>query len=346
MDDQALIRSYGNTDLPEGTPDRPLVTFAVFAFNQEKYIREAVEGAFSQTYSPLEIILSDDCSSDGTFAIMEEMARGYVGPHRVVVTRGSKNAGILNHILSVNEIANGNLIVVAAGDDVSIADRAVEIMSLWKKEKHNVVYSLFDRITESGQLTAIDCHTRGSDEVISWLPTGNQPIFCHGATAAYAKTFLDRFPKSKRPVNFEDGVFYLFLALTGDAPKRIEKSLVKYRQNNSAISNSLDDRTNIESIRNRELRASMLSKYYDAFCEYCEQLTLSIGNHNSSVIANIASTRRFASIRTNWIDGGLIHRIKVLTHCRSLRELRFMAPRMMGLGIFATIKFLLSPKKS
>ena len=46
------------------TPDRPLVTFALFAYNQEQYIREAVEGAFSQTYEPLEIILSDDCSSD------------------------------------------------------------------------------------------------------------------------------------------------------------------------------------------------------------------------------------------------------------------------------------------
>ena len=41
----------------------PLVTFALFAYNQERYVREAVEGAFAQTYQPLEIILSDDCSS-------------------------------------------------------------------------------------------------------------------------------------------------------------------------------------------------------------------------------------------------------------------------------------------
>jgi hypothetical protein len=47
--------------------ERPFVTFALFVYNQEKYIREAVEGAFSQTYEPLEIILSDDCSTDRTF---------------------------------------------------------------------------------------------------------------------------------------------------------------------------------------------------------------------------------------------------------------------------------------
>lgn len=45
----------------------PLVTFALFTFNQQEYVRDAIEGAFSQTYEPLEIILSDNCSSDRTF---------------------------------------------------------------------------------------------------------------------------------------------------------------------------------------------------------------------------------------------------------------------------------------
>ena len=36
------------------------VAFALFAYNQEQYVREAIEGAFSQTYQPLEIILSDE----------------------------------------------------------------------------------------------------------------------------------------------------------------------------------------------------------------------------------------------------------------------------------------------
>jgi glycosyltransferase involved in cell wall biosynthesis len=35
----------------------PLVSFAVLGYRQEQYIREAIEGAFAQTYSPLEIIL-------------------------------------------------------------------------------------------------------------------------------------------------------------------------------------------------------------------------------------------------------------------------------------------------
>ena len=61
-------------------PSNPLISFVLLAYKQEKYIREAVEGAFAQTYSPLEIILSDDASPDGTFEIIQEMAAAYQGP--------------------------------------------------------------------------------------------------------------------------------------------------------------------------------------------------------------------------------------------------------------------------
>ena len=72
--------------------DRPLVTFALFAYNQEKYIREAIEGAFAQTYEPLEIILSDDCSVDRTFEIMTEMVVNYRGKHCIKLNKNIKKS--------------------------------------------------------------------------------------------------------------------------------------------------------------------------------------------------------------------------------------------------------------
>ena len=74
------------------TPERPLVSMIITAYNQEGYIRATIEGAFSQTYEPLEIVMSDDCSPDGTFAIMEEMAAAYSGPHKLVLNRNPKNS--------------------------------------------------------------------------------------------------------------------------------------------------------------------------------------------------------------------------------------------------------------
>jgi glycosyltransferase involved in cell wall biosynthesis len=103
--------------------DAPLVTFALFAYNQERFIRAAVEGAFAQTYQPLEIILSDDCSTDRTFEIMQQMAAAYQGPHRILVRRNDKNRGLAGHINIVVGEASGELIAWAAGDDVSLRER-------------------------------------------------------------------------------------------------------------------------------------------------------------------------------------------------------------------------------
>jgi glycosyltransferase involved in cell wall biosynthesis len=107
--------------------ERPLVTFAVFAYNQERYIRAAVEGAFSQTYSPLEIILSDDCSTDRTFAIMEEMAAGYKGPHAVRTRKNDRNLGLAGHINAFVAASKGEIICWAAGDDVSLPHRTSQL---------------------------------------------------------------------------------------------------------------------------------------------------------------------------------------------------------------------------
>jgi len=112
--------------------ERPLITFALFAYNQEKYVREAVEGAFSQTYSPLEIILSDDCSGDRTFEVIREMASAYHGPHRIILNRNDRNLGIPGHVNRVMELAAGEIIVAAAGDDISLAERCSRTVELWE----------------------------------------------------------------------------------------------------------------------------------------------------------------------------------------------------------------------
>ena len=164
MDDQALIRTYGNSELPEGTADRPLVTFALFAYNQEKYIREAVEGAFSQTYSPLEIILSDDCSSDRTFEIMEEMAREYRGQHLVKVRRSAENSGWANHINRVLEVAVGEVITWSAGDDIAAAERTkIFLEAMEKKPTASYVHSALEIIDENGLHLGYRIH---EDEVV------------------------------------------------------------------------------------------------------------------------------------------------------------------------------------
>ncbi|MEO8808402.1 MAG: glycosyltransferase, partial [Burkholderiaceae bacterium] len=78
--------------------DAPLASLLLIAYQQEKTVAQAVAGALSQTYTPLEIILSDDASNDGTFAAMQAAVAGYTGPHHILLNRNPRNLGIGAHL--------------------------------------------------------------------------------------------------------------------------------------------------------------------------------------------------------------------------------------------------------
>jgi len=52
------------------TEERPLISCIVPAFNSERYLGEALDSILAQTYRPIEIIVADDGSTDGTAAIV------------------------------------------------------------------------------------------------------------------------------------------------------------------------------------------------------------------------------------------------------------------------------------
>lgn len=122
--------------------ERPLITFLLMAYNQERFIREAVVGAFDQTYSPLEILITDDCSTDRTFEIISEMAATYQGPHKIVLNRNTKNIGIGAHINRAMQLVSGELVVAAAGDDISVPERTAVMYEQWHRTGQSA-YSLF-----------------------------------------------------------------------------------------------------------------------------------------------------------------------------------------------------------
>ena len=71
--------------------DKPLATLFVVFYNQQDFVEDAVKGALSQTYENLEIIFSDDCSTDRTFDEIKKWTQEYAGSHKVIINRNEKN---------------------------------------------------------------------------------------------------------------------------------------------------------------------------------------------------------------------------------------------------------------
>ena len=98
----------------------PSISIILTGHNQEHCIRDAIRSVFGQDYEgPVEIILSDDGSSDGTFAVMQEMAAQYRGPYRVILNRNETPLGRGPHIRQAVGLASHEWILRQDGDDCS-----------------------------------------------------------------------------------------------------------------------------------------------------------------------------------------------------------------------------------
>lgn len=100
--------------------DLPSISIILTGHNEEYCIEDAIRSVFRQDYEgPVEIILSDDGSSDRTFAVMQEMASRYSGPYRVVLNRNETALGRGQHIRQAVELATHEWILRQDGDDCS-----------------------------------------------------------------------------------------------------------------------------------------------------------------------------------------------------------------------------------
>ncbi len=213
--------------------DRPLITFALISYNQEKFIKEALDGVFSQTYSPLQIILSDDNSTDKTFDIMEEEVKKYAKnntTNKVILNRNPKNLGIGGHINKVMTLVEGDLIVIAAGDDISLPERVEIIYSTW--EKHNFprtsIHSAYYEIDEKGNNLGVN-HALNKSGFNNLSDALKEHFSVHGASHAWHKDVFSVFGPIRNDVVYEDRVIPIRSMLLSGEIIYIESPLIKYR---------------------------------------------------------------------------------------------------------------------
>lgn len=94
----------------------PKVSVCVVTYNQEKYIRQCLQSIIDQdTGFDFEVIVGDDCSTDGTRAIVQEFAARH--PSRFVTAFHTRNLGAVGNYFATHELARGAYIAHIDGDD-------------------------------------------------------------------------------------------------------------------------------------------------------------------------------------------------------------------------------------
>lgn len=218
--------------------DKPKVSFCIITYNQERYIKEAIESAFSQEYDNLEIIISDDASSDSTPLIIKEMVENYNGPHEVVCNLNKKNLGIREHCNKIlYDIAKGSIILLAGGDDVSMPNRTAKYVEIFTKFPEVMSVSCKSMETDEKMRPLNDAEEY--DCTYSVLNVHDYTYFADfvlfpGDSRGIRREVIDNFPKLEYP-SAED--IYLFIrSLLLGSVCYLREPLVKRRNHNSNFS--------------------------------------------------------------------------------------------------------------
>lgn len=107
-----ILMDVMNHDMLNST--LPLVSIIITSYNREGMVGKAIESALKQDYPNLEIVISDNCSTDRT----DEIIKQYLSDPRVKYNRNSFNIGMLpNYRKATYEISTGSYVTYISSDD-------------------------------------------------------------------------------------------------------------------------------------------------------------------------------------------------------------------------------------
>jgi len=120
------------------TSSNALVSVLLSTYNSEESIGESIDSLLSQTYKNLEILISDDGSTDSTKEICKKFQ---LKDERVLFFSNKKNIGLTKSLNNLAQKASGSLIARHDADDISLPYRIEEQIQFMKTKKLDAVTS-------------------------------------------------------------------------------------------------------------------------------------------------------------------------------------------------------------
>lgn len=110
--------------MPFQDTDQPLVTIIMPVYNQETLVAESLRSVLRQSYENIEVLISDDKSTDGSLdAIRLVLFETGAGSKSVHVIAQPTNLGISRHVNDLLRRAKGEFIAFFSGDDIMLPEK-------------------------------------------------------------------------------------------------------------------------------------------------------------------------------------------------------------------------------
>lgn len=218
-----------------------LVSIIVITYNSEKYVVETLDSTRNQSYKNIELIISDDNSTDNTLNI----CRNWVAENKdkfisVKILKAPENTGIPSNCNRGVKAAEGTWVKIIAGDDVLKSTCIDKNLNFAIESGSPFVYSEVKYFSENGYLYADD--TKDKDLRIIFSKLGKQdklkfysrfPIFLNTPSWFIKKEKIVLFDEEFKFL--EDQPFVFNMLNEGCNLSFLDEVTVEYRKHEESV---------------------------------------------------------------------------------------------------------------
>ena len=196
--------------------NNPLVTVICLCYNHEAFVVESLDSVINQIYSPIQLIIIDDFSTDNSKTIIENWLQKHPEIEFII---NDSNLGITKSFNKALKQAKGEYIIDLAADDVLFPDCVLTQINAFKNSPFKnlgVVYGNAEVISENGSFDSFYFPVDSQKRVIQKRITGdiyknvlsNFHSVC-SVSAMIKKNILDSLEGYDESLAYEDLDFWI-----------------------------------------------------------------------------------------------------------------------------------------
>lgn len=210
----------------------PAVSIIMPAYNAERYVEAAIRSVMSQTLANWELIVVDDCSTDGTLEIVRRLAQDDA---RIAVVTNEENLGVAQTRNKAIDLARGEYVALLDSDDIWFSEKLEKQLCLARTQGADIVYCSYALVGETGERVCDDFIVAERTDFETTLTISS--ISCSTALLARKVVEEHRFTSD---YYHEDYVYWLDLLAAGYQAHGAAEVLAAYRiGNESRASNKI-----------------------------------------------------------------------------------------------------------
>jgi len=309
-------------------------------YNGERYLEEQVESILNQTLQPLEVIIADDGSSDGTLLIAQDLANRV--PGIIHVSRNPERLGFSSNFLQACERARGSHIAFSDQDDRWLPHKLEAQLQALSDRGAVLCAHQVSHIDACGQPRDAPGRRFNSSYVVtprSASPWGN----FLGFTMLFDRKLLDRLPSRERGLDphslgaelSHDRWVYFLASITGDMVILADE-LAEYRQHNGQLYGGLNERSLAERIATKARSGRDQALYLSGVATHRAELITRLSDADSEVMTE--QLQRWRSVSDHYARSAAIYERasmigRLAEFGKNLGQGTYRSPRRHGLGL-------------